>query len=267
MADSQHYRQSLSCRQPHMTALPKNLRRSTLEGLIRDYADFGARSRMGLVISPGDSKVSYTVSVVGVISAKRQLILNAPVNEDGSLIAVMKGQSLSCKWINASTMFQFRVLISRILFDPVPLLHVDLPSQVERRTLRGVPRALCHLRAIIQTPEEQEAAIVDISTGGARIAVHEQTRLSVDQNVVLLARPILLNREFQISLYCRVTGPVTPLDPKHPQIRFYGINFDHLSDNELLILHAYVQECLLLETDGLSQALLLNSKETDGAPN
>jgi c-di-GMP-binding flagellar brake protein YcgR len=248
-----------------MTVLLKNLRRSILEGLIRDYADIGARSRMGLVISQGDSKTTYTVAVIGVIRSKRQLILNAPVNEDGSLIAVIKGQSLSCKWINATTMFQFRALISRILFDPVPLLHIDLPAQVERRTLRGVPRALSHLRAVIQTPEEHEAAIVDISTGGARIAVHEQARLSTDQNIILLARPILLHREFQISLHCRVTGPVTPLDPKHPQIRFYGINFDHLSDNELLILHAYVQECLSLETDGLSQALLLNSKEIDSA--
>jgi c-di-GMP-binding flagellar brake protein YcgR len=246
-----------------MTVLLKNLRRSILEGLIRDYADIGARTRMGLVISVGDSKTTYTVSVVGVIRSKRQLILNAPVNEDGSLIAVIKGQSLVCKWINATTMFHFRAMVSRILFDPVPLLHVDLPPVVDRRTLRGVPRALSHLRAVVQSPEEHEAAIVDISTGGARIAVHEQSKFSAGQDIMLLARPVLLNREFQISLHCRITGPITPGDAKHPQIRFYGVNFDHLSDNELLILHAYVQECLSLETDGLSQSLLLNSKEVE----
>ena len=248
-----------------MTTLTRNPRRFALENLARDYADIGARSRMGLLISPGDSKVNYTVAVIGVIREKRQLVLRAPVNDDGSLIAVMKGQSLSCRWINATTAFQFRALIVRILFEPVPLVHIELPPVVERRTLRGVPRALSNLRALVQAPAEIEAVLVDISTGGARLAVFEDVELSKGQAIQLLARPHMLHRDFQISLHCHVTGVVTPLDPKHPRIKFYGVTFEHLSDNELLILHSYVQECLSMETDALSQVLLLNSKEVDSA--
>jgi c-di-GMP-binding flagellar brake protein YcgR len=245
-------------------AIIRNPHRTVLEALARDYADIGARSRMGLRVTPGESKTSYTVSVVGVIREKRQLVLRAPVNEDGSLIAVMKGQSLTCHWINAATAFHFRAQIVRILFEPVPLVYVELPPVVERQTLRGVPRALSHLRALLKTPEDIEAVIVDISTGGVRIAVHEDVKLIKGQDILLLARPHMLHRDFQLSLHCQVTGPVVPSDPKHPFVDFYGVNFDHLSDNELLILHSYVRECLSLETDTLTQVLLLNSREVEG---
>jgi hypothetical protein len=247
-----------------MTTIIRSPQRSALEALARDYADIGARSRMGLRVSPGESKTSYTVAVIGLIREKRQLVLRAPVNADGSLIAVLKGQSLNCHWVNASTAFHFRASIARILFEPVPLVYVELPPVVERHTLRGVPRALSNLRAMLKTPEDIESVIVDISTSGVRIAVHESVKLVKGQDILLLARPNMLHREFKLSLYCQVTAAVPP-DPKHPHIDFYGVNFDHLSDNELLILHSYVQECLSLETDSLSQVLLLNSKEVDSA--
>jgi hypothetical protein len=75
----------------------------------------------------------------------------------------------------------------------------------------------------------------------------------------------MLRREFQLSLHCTVTGPVAPPDQKHPQIKFYGVTFSDLSDNELLILHSYVQEGLAMETDALSQVLLLHSREVEEA--
>jgi len=248
-----------------MTTIIRSPQRSALEALARDYADIGARSRMGLRVSPGESKTSYTVAVIGLIRERRQLVLRAPVNTDGSLIAILKGQTLNCHWVNASTAFHFRASIVRILFDPVPLVYVELPPVVERHTLRGVPRALSNLRAMLKTPEDIEGVIVDISTGGVRIAVHDSVKLIKGQDILLLSRPTMLHREFKLSLYCQVTGPVVPPDPKHPHIEFYGVNFDHLSDNELLILHSYVQECLSLETDSLTQVLLLNSKEVENA--
>ena len=244
-----------------MTTIIRNQRRPVLDTLVRDYADIGARSRMGLALTLGEGRQPITVGVVGVIREKRQLVLRAPTNLDGSLIAVMKGQSLACKWINATTAFQFRALIVRILFEPVPLIYIELPPLAERHTLRGVPRALTNLRALVKTPEDIEAVIVDVSTGGARVAVHDDVELSKGQQVAMLARPRMLHREFQLSLHCQVTGPVVPADPKHPHVRFYGLTFGELSDNELLILHSFVQECLTLESDTLSQMLLLHSRE------
>ncbi|MBC7982736.1 MAG: flagellar brake protein, partial [Candidatus Obscuribacterales bacterium] len=184
----------------------KDPRRVALETLIRDYGDIGARSRLGLLVSPGDSKANYKVDVVGVIRQKRFLVLTAPATDDGSLIAVSKGQTLVCRWFSATTAFQFRATIVRILFEPIPLLHVELPEVIERQTVRGEPRALATLRALINAPLAAESVLVDISISGARIAVNEDVPLKKSQAIELLARPHLLHRDYELTLHCRVTG-------------------------------------------------------------
>jgi hypothetical protein len=241
----------------------KDPRRAALETLIRDYADIGSRSRMGLLISPGEAKTNYTVDVVGIIRQKRLLVLTAPKTDDGSLIAVIKGQMLTCRWFSATTAFHFRAVINRILFEPVPLVHIELPPVVERRTVRGEPRALATLRSLLKGAQDFEGVLVDLSVGGARVAVAEEVVLTKGQIVELHARPRLLQREYGLMLKCQVTGAAGANDPKHPHVRFYGLNFENLSDMDRLVLHSYVQQCLAAESDTLSQVLLASSKEVE----
>jgi len=242
----------------------KDPRRIALETLIRDYADIGTRSRMGLLVSPGEAKTNYTCDVVGIIRQKRLLVLTAPTTEDGSLIAVIKGQLLTCRWFSATTAFHFRAVISRILFEPVPLVHIELPPVVERRTMRGEPRALASLRALIRGPHDIEGVLVDMSVGGARVAVSEDVQLNKGQEIEVHVRPRLLQREYGLLLKCQVTGPAGANDPKHPRVRFYGLNFEKLSDIDRLVLHSYVQQGLAAESDVLSQVLMASSREVEG---
>jgi len=237
--------------------------RAALDVLMRDYADIGARSRTGLLVSPSESKDSYTVSAIGVIRAKRILTLTAPVTEDGALVAVMNGQVLVCRWFGSTAAFRFRVKIVRMVFDPVPLLHVELPPIVERRTVRGVPRALSTLRGAIKTPTDVEVVIVDISISGARIAVSTDMSLPNGKQIVLHARPKMMNRQFDLTVRANIVANFGYADTSHPEVQFLGIEFGEMSDQTLLTVHAYVQECLAFETDTLAQILMLVSKEVD----
>jgi hypothetical protein len=235
--------------------------RRALEVLIRDYADIGARARGALRVHFDNSKIGYNVSVVGIVRSKRILALTAPVTPEGSLAAVMKGQLLTCRWFSATTAFRFRATVSRVSFEPIPLIHIDLPPIVERRTMRGVPRGLCALRAMLKTPRDVEAIMVDLSTTGARVAVSEEAKLEKNQELTLIVQPTMLRRDYELIIRCQITAPAGAIDPKHPHVRFYGINFLDVSDYTMLTLHAYVQECLVAETDVLSLVLLGASKE------
>jgi c-di-GMP-binding flagellar brake protein YcgR len=237
--------------------------RSALDALMREYADIGARSRTGLLLTPGEGKENYTVSAVGVIRAKGILVVTAPLTAEGALVAVMNGQVLTCRWFGATTAFRFKVKIVRMVFDPVPLLHVELPPVVERRTVRGVPRALSTLRAAIKTPSDVEVAIVDISISGARIAVATDVSLPQGKEIVLHARPRMMSRQFEITVRARVVVDFGYSDPRHPDVQFFGVEFGEMSDQTLLTLHAYVQECLAFETDTLAQMLMLVSTEVE----
>ncbi len=230
---------------------------------MRDYADIGARSRIGVRITPADITDTYTVSVIGVIRTKRILLLTAPVTGDGALVAIHSGQLLTCRWFGTTTAFRFRARIIRILFEPVPQIQVELPAVVERRTVRGVPRGLAHLRGTIKTDKESDTVIVDISTSGARIAVPHSIRMRRNDELVLKARPRMLNRQFDLVVDCDVVASFGNTDPRHPDVQFYGVEFSEMPNDTLLVLHAYVQECLAFETDALAQVLMVNSIEVE----
>jgi hypothetical protein len=234
-----------------------------LDALMRDYADIGARSRIGVRITPAEMSETYSVSVIGVIRSKRILLLTAPLTEEGALVAVHSGQLLTCRWFGTTTAFRFRARIVRILFDPVPQIQVELPPIVERHNVRGVPRGLSYLRASVKGEKESDAVIVDISTSGARIAVPNSFHLQRNDELVLKARPRMLHRPFDLTVDCDVVAAFGNADTRHPQVQFYGVEFNEMPEATLLIVHAYVQECLSFETDSLGQVLLLDSVEVE----
>jgi hypothetical protein len=231
-----------------------------LEAFARAYGGAQERSRVTLLVSPGESDKSFPVVVHGVVAASRYLILGAPSTPDGSLIAVFKGQTLNCRWFNASSAFLFEAVITKILFDPMPLVFARLPNRVRRREVRNLPRALASMPAVIRVPGVFTAMVVDLSVGGARIAVLRDTPLLHGQEVELSIKPSVLDREYLLKLKCVVAGFMEEGPTAHPDIVFYGLKFVDVSEGDLLIVHAHVQSSLVDETDQLA-GLLLSSPQ------
>lgn len=230
-------------------------RRMILESFANAYGDAAERSRYGLIITPGDAKTSYPVAALGLVRDKRYLIVTAPETEDHGLLAVVKGQAVTCRWFNATTAFRFRATILKLAFEPIPLVYLGLPENVERTIVRQLPRALANLHAVIRTPDSVEALVVDLSVGGARIAVAGELDIEKGQTLELVMRPRMLARDYMILLDCTVTAVLGHTEAQHPEVYFYGLSFQKVTDSDLLILHAYVQSCLAVESDWLSQAL------------
>lgn len=235
-----------------MSAAPRN----ALEVFARDFGDVHARSRVNLLVSPGESDKSFAVAVLGVLAARRYLIVSAPTTIDGSLIAVFKGQTMTCRWFNASTAFLFTANITKILFEPEPLLYLRLSDQLSRRAVRNLPRALVKLPAVIKLTGIVNCLVVDLSVTGARIALVRDSELRTGQQLELSVKPRILEQDFLLRINCTVMTHAEPAPSAFPDIVFYGVKFDQLQDMDLLVLQAYVQECLMEETDSLAHVLL-----------
>lgn len=233
----------------------KDPQRVALENLARELSDISQRSRANLRIVPGESDKSFDVTVIGVIGVRHQLIVTAPTTVDGKLIAVYRGLSLTCHWVSPVCAFRFVANIIKIVFEPIPLLHLELTENVVRHEMRTLPRALVNLHAIIKTPAVITTLVVDLSVGGCRIAVGEHVELPKGMELELIAKPQILGREFLLTLKCKVTGAIDAGKQSHHGIRYYGLKFETLSDLDLLALHGYVQECLTLELDVLNHTL------------
>lgn len=235
----------------------KDPRRQMLEAFAKDYGSTQERSRSSMLISPDGSDRSFPVVALGVLPAKRELIVSAPKTADGALIAVYQGLTLHCSWFNASALFRFDAVVTKVVFEPQPLLYIRLAEQTQRRAVRTVPRALVNLPAVVRLPQVESVLLVDCSVSGARIAILKDTDLAAGTELELSVKPKLhLDLDILLTLKCVVMGGPELAPPQYPGLVFRGLKFVNVSERDLLVLHAYVQQNLVEEMDNLAHVLL-----------
>jgi hypothetical protein len=98
--------------------------------------------------------------------------------------------------------------------------------------------------------------------GGARIAAEKKLTLEVGHVVELATTLEVLGRAYELKLQAKVAAVYGAADTRHPSILFYGVSFDSLDERGTLMLHAFVQQQLASEYDGLGQVLAIaNTKK------
>jgi hypothetical protein len=156
---------------------------------------------------------------------------------------------------SGTAVLRFRGAILKVAFDPYPYLHILVPQVIERRLIRQLPRALVSLRATLATPDAHVATVIDLSVGGARVAVTKPLTLEVGATIQLHTTVDVLGRQRDLDLRATVAMAYGTADTRHPEITFYGLSFEALPERDILMLHGYVQEQRANEYDGLSQVL------------
>jgi hypothetical protein len=237
--------------------------RSPMSHLARAYGELSRRARFELQLSPAEGAKWFTVTLLGVSRVSGHLIVSAPQTPDRALIAVSRGNTMSCSWANSAYLFKFRATINNLAFDPTPLVYLGQIQNVRRQTVRAESRALTALSAAIHVPAAQPALITDLSTLGARIGTAVPLTLKAGATLKLTLRPRMLGRDFEMTLRCTLVSSLAAADALHPHVHFYGLKFQNVSAEDRLALHAYVQERLALEADYLSHLLLSDAGPVD----
>ena len=234
-------------------------RRQMLEAFAKAHGDTHERSRFTMSIVPAGSERSFPVAALGVLPAKRELIVSAPTTPDGALIAVYQGLSLRCTWFNASALFRFDATVTKVVFEPEPLLYLRLAEQTQQRSVRTVPRALVNLPAVVRTPAVETVLLVDLSITGARIAILRDTQLPIGHELEMSIKPKLqlqMDLDVMLNIKCTVMGESEDTSADFPGVVYRGLKFTDVSERDLIVLHAYVQQNLVEEMDSLAHVLL-----------
>jgi len=228
-----------------------------LTALVRDYSNIPQRSRSGIKIAPKETGDSYLCWVIGVSHENRCLVMSAPVRPEKSLAAITKGQVWFCRMFSSTSVFRFRGAIMKVAFEPYPYVHILVPEVIEKRLIRQLPRSLVSLPATLTVPAEHPVTVVDLSVGGARIAVDKKLVLEVGAPVHLETTLEVLGQQREARLSAKVAANYGVVDSRHPGVAFYGLAFEELEERMVFMLHGYVQQRLASEYDGLGQVLAL----------
>jgi len=213
------------------------------------------RARCGVKIAPKETGESYLCWVIGVSQENRGLVMTAPARPDKALAAISKGQVWFCRMFSSTSVFRFRGAILKVAFDPYPYLHILVPEVIEKRLIRQLPRALVNLQATLLVPDSHFASVIDLSVGGARVAVDKKLELDVRHPVQLGITIEVLGKTQELRLQAKVAVVYGVVDTRHPGVAFYGLAFEGLDELLTLMLHGYVQQQLAREYDSLGQVL------------
>lgn len=236
---------------------PAETQGSPLQRLAAASSDMHRRARRVLTVTPANSQRSFDVSLLGVLSVRRCLLISAPATADGSLIAISRDSTLACRWFNPMASFEFTATVANLLFEPVPIIVLAELRKIVRQQLRGQARALTSMGGSLRAPDPLPALIVDLSLGGARIATTTNLALPEGARLELSLRPRLIDKEMLLSLTGTLAHKLGQCDADHPDIWFYGVHFEGLDEYSTLVLQSLIQERLVAELDFVS-ALLEN---------
>ncbi|HEY6452568.1 MAG TPA: flagellar brake protein [Steroidobacteraceae bacterium] len=232
--------------------------REPLAALLQDYGPASAGHRFALSIAFDDSDESYSTWVIG--AHDRSIILTAPRRANGSLAGVTVGQNWLCRAFQMTSAFRFRSAVLKVVFEPFPHVHIEAPRHVERRTVRGQPRAAVFLQVRLEAAPGLEAprgaaVMVDLSLSGGRIAVANGLKLERGQALRIAMKLELIGSQYDLALDSQVIAQFGPSDGRHPRVSFYGIRFTALTEVEKLVLHSFVSGQLAMELNSLWQML------------
>ena len=226
---------------------------SPLAILRQSYQAATVARRLALTMARDETSEAFRTSVVGV--RDNFIVVDAPVNANGSLVVATAGQTWLCRTFQVTSAFKFFSTVLKVAFEPFPHLHMAAPQRLERRKVRGRNRVTVLLDATLHCAMPTPCVVIDLSVGGGRIATQDTVILEPRQAIQIDMQLSVLEKKFDLLLNAVVVGASGASEGEHPHVLFYGIKFASLSQLESLVLHGFVNSHHALELNCLWHVL------------
>jgi hypothetical protein len=224
-----------------------------LDRFAREHSALAGRGRPSLSMAREEAGDSYSTRIL-TVHDNNSLILSAPVRTDGTWVSVLEGTSWTFRTLYYTMALRFQATVLKTVFDPFPHLHVEVPHHVERRKIRKAARVVVSLPATIVALRTVPAVIIDVSLGGARLALDAEMALELRQVVMCAVSLPIGDRVYSLDLRCTVIA-YEPGQAEHSHVGLYRVQFELLEDISLLAMHAYINSVLATDVDSFSRLI------------
>ena len=192
------------------------------------------------------------VKVIGYLKGI-SLLVTAPVATNGARLQLMEGEQVVMRSFSGQNAFAFACTVERVCKLPYEYLHLSFPDVIQGVVIRKAPRVKSRIIAAVQNansrnPTEQTSALIsNISANGA--ALDAKRQLGKKGDMLSLAFRVNLHK---IDAFLSVKGAIRAVlgaeeatDISNPELTRYGIEFQDLQPNDMVILQSMIYQQII----------------------
>lgn len=191
------------------------------------------------------------VKVIGYLRGT-SLLVTAPTTANGTRLQLLEGERVVMRSFSGQNAFAFACTVERVCKLPYEYLHLSFPDVIQGVMIRKAPRIRSRIIAAVQNassrnPDEQVSALIsNISANGA--ALDARRPLGNEGDILNLAFRVNLHK---IDAFLSIKGAVrTVLSGESagitdPQIIRYGLEFQSLQPNDMVILQSMIYQQII----------------------
>jgi hypothetical protein len=231
---------------------------SPMEVFTREFHATSGQSRVGVRVSREDNGEGYPCWILGA-DETHGLIVTAPTKPDRSLVPSTEGQVWTFRLMYLTAVVKFQATVRKVQFEPVPMMYLSAPKQVEMRNIRTSPRVATCFRGSVDVGHPIPMLITDVSINGLRIAVErKQLEFKPAQRIKLSFSVNVLGKDYSFKVPATVIAARHEYDKRHPELQFVGVKIEAQSETELLVLHSFVYEHTSTDYNALWKTLAVS---------
>ncbi len=210
-----------------------------------------AESRLQLEPSAQLSRECYFVKVIGYLRGA-SLLVTTPVSANGTRPELKEGLKVVVRSFSGQNAFGFSCTIKRIVKGYYEYLHLSFPDSIKGIVVRKATRIKARIISTVQNSSSQNAGeqtsalISNISADGA--ALDAKRTLGNKGDILNLAFRVNLHR---IDAFLSIKGAIRAVfscgdaDVSDPEIIRYGIEFQNLQPNDMVILQSMIYQQII----------------------
>lgn len=191
------------------------------------------------------------VKVIGYLRGV-SLLVTAPAMPNGVRLQLLEGEKVVMRYFSGQNAFAFACAVERACKLPYEYLHLSFPDAIQGIMIRKAPRVKANIIAAVQNSnsrnkEEQAPALIsNISANGA--ALDTKHPLGKKGDILNLAFRVNLHK---VEAFLSIKGVIRAVlsgetaDIANPEIIRYGIEFQSMQPNDMIILQSMIYQQII----------------------
>ncbi len=201
---------------------------------------------------PQDGRERLIAKIIGY-SPNKSIIISAP-SVNGKLPLLKENQPFVVRMLQGNDVYGFESSIIKYYSIPYPHVHLRHPKDIECITVRSSRRVETEIVVSVTTLTEPNTSLsismLNTSATGALLQTKKELgKLDDELNISIELEIVTIKKYLRIKAIIRNISTPEDRDDNEDMLNKYGVQFLELTDDQKLVINAYVYEQIVLHME------------------